>query len=136
MLDELNRNTIYAFRQLRRSPRFTAAVCLTLGLCVGVNTAVFSLIDAALLPPLPYPEPDRLFDVVREFTQGSEFFSDAGQDGYAWEALKDARSFHVTAIGGTNGVNLSAGNRAFYVRQQRVSIRYFRVLAVPLAFAC
>ena len=134
MLDELIRNTVYAFRQLRRSPGFAAAVTLTLGLCIGVNTAVFSVIDAVLLRPLPYPKPDRLFDVMREFTQGSEFFSYAGQDGYAWEALKDARSFEVAAMGGITGVNLGAGNRAFYVQQERVSVRYFRVLGVPLAY--
>src|SRR6266853_4733650 len=57
MFDELVRNISYAFRQLRRSPGFGATVILTLGLCIGVNTAVFSVIEAALLRSLPYPEP-------------------------------------------------------------------------------
>ncbi len=64
MLDEFVRNISYAFRQLRRSPGFAITVSLTLGLCIGVNTAVFSLIDAVLVRPLPYPEPDRLFEAV------------------------------------------------------------------------
>jgi predicted permease len=133
MLDEFVRNVSFAFRQLRRSPGFGATVVLTLGLCIGANTAVFSVIEAALLRPLPYPEPDRLYEVVREMRRGTEFQSTTGQDGYAWEALKDARSLQVAALGGTTGVNLGSDNRAVYVQQQRVSAGYFRVLGIPLA---
>jgi predicted permease len=133
MFDEFVRNVSYAFRQLRRSPGFGATVVVTLGLCIGANTAVFSVIEAALLRSLPYPEPDRLFEVVREMRRGPEFQSTGGQDGYAWEALKDARSLQVAALGSTSGVNLGAGNRALYVQQQRVGAGYFHVLGIPLA---
>src|SRR4029077_12516616 len=88
---------------------------------------------AALLRPLPYPEPDRLFEVVREMRRGTEFQSTGGQDGYAWEALKDAHSLQVAAVGSTSGVNLGAGSGALYVHQQRVSAGYFHVLGIPLA---
>lgn len=50
----------HAGRRLARSPGYTAVVVATLALGVGVNAAVFNLVDAALLRPLPYPEPDRL----------------------------------------------------------------------------
>jgi predicted permease len=129
LFDEFARNVIYALRQLRRSPGFTVAAIVTLGLCIGANTAVFSVIDAALLRPVPYPEPDRLFSVVREIRGAPQ----SGQDGYAWEALTRARSFDLAAIGGTSGVNLSSRAGASYVQQQRVSAGYFQVLGIPLA---
>jgi hypothetical protein len=55
----------FAFRQLLKIPGFSLVAILTLALAIGANTAVFSAIDAVLLHPLPYPDPDRLV-IVQE----------------------------------------------------------------------
>jgi putative ABC transport system permease protein len=59
-VDQFRQDVSYACRLLRRNPGFTATVVLTLALGVGMNTAVFSVVNAALLRPLSYPRPDRL----------------------------------------------------------------------------
>ena len=50
----------YGWRQLIKAPGFSITAILTLGLAIGANTAVFSLVDAVLLKSIPYPQPDRL----------------------------------------------------------------------------
>ena len=55
----------YALRQLRRQPSFTVVAVLILGLGIGANTAVFSIIDRLLFEPLPFRDPDRLVSVLR-----------------------------------------------------------------------
>jgi putative ABC transport system permease protein len=61
----------FAVRMLVRNPGTTTVSVLTLALAIGANTAIFSVVNGALLRPLPFPEPDRLYQVVRLFQDGS-----------------------------------------------------------------
>src|SRR5579863_35806 len=58
----------FAFRQMAKRPGFTLVVVLTMALGIGANAAIFSVLDAVLLLPLPYPEPQRLIKVWSRFT--------------------------------------------------------------------
>jgi hypothetical protein len=62
-IEELRDDLKFAFRQLRSSPAFTLVATLTLALGIGANSAIFALVDATLLRPLPYSSPDRLVTI-------------------------------------------------------------------------
>lgn len=127
-------NFRYAVRLMSRKPLFTAAMVLTLAVCIGAVTAVFSIVDATLLRPLAYPEPERLAQlVVRSYFEGREGLQQA-QDGAAWEHFsKSATSIDFAVYsGGRENLNFSSGGEAGYIRQQRVGSGFFRVFGMPL----
>ena len=133
--DELLRNVRYALRMLRRAPGFTAAALATLALCIGANTAIFSVVDAVLLRPLPYPHPERLA-LVGTFYSGSGPRGDQiSHNGESWFVVRDhVRSIEVAPYFGIgSGANFSFAGRAEYTVQQRVGAGFFRVLGVRAA---
>ncbi len=137
IVESLGRDARYAARILLRTPLFTAAALLTLAIAIGVNTAVFSVVDAVLLEPLPYPQPDRLALVSRSVTRGATRSSSTSVDGRMWEAIRDGLPSVQAAVYSSwvTGVNLVApgagGGQARYVQQQRVSAGFFATLGVP-----
>jgi hypothetical protein len=122
----------YAMRLIRRAPLVSAIIVLTLALCIGANTAIFSVVDATLLRPLPYSEPDLLVLVATHF-RGHEAEGDVGgQDSRTWEAIRDRASLLDSAVySGAEGVNFAAAGNVQYVQQERVGSGFFRVLGVP-----
>src|SRR5450759_3611586 len=101
----------FALRQLRKSPGFTLIVIGTLALCIGVNTAVFSVLDAVLLRGAPYPDADRLAVVVTASRGGGAENINTSQTGALFEAVRDHVSgLDVAADGGPGGANFSGAD--------------------------
>ena len=104
VLETIVQDLKYGLRQLRQQPSFTLVAVLTLALGIGVSTALFSVVDAALLRPLPYPDPEQLvtLDVEETYKGGTSFRSAPSMaDIRAWRALESVIS-HV-GMGRVNG---------------------------------
>jgi hypothetical protein len=137
------RDLKFAFRQLTKSPGYALAVMLTLGLGIGVNTAVFSMVDGFLLRSLPFREPERVGALIlheQGVSSKSGAFEMGDSDshtGATWQALKGSlQSVSMASWGGSDGVNLqtdaASGSVIRYVHESRVSADYFDVLGIPL----
>ncbi|MGB7621013.1 MAG: ADOP family duplicated permease [Terriglobia bacterium] len=130
--DHFRQDVRYGLRMLGKSPGFTAMAVLTLGLGIGANTAIFSIVNALLIKNLPYAHPERIGTIYAR-TTGSES-SDLRRsiDGEQWELLRDNAPSLISAVSGkrTSGVNLQAGSYVQYLHAGRVSAHYFDVLAL------
>src|SRR5258706_13628421 len=116
MLTHLWTDFRHALRRLPRNPTPTAIILLTLALCVGANTAIFSVVDATLLRPLSYPEPERLVRIVIHYkTQGGEA-DNITHTGRTSALVRDHASVLDAAdySQGASGENLSAQLHAHY----------------------
>lgn len=120
----------YALRQLRHSPGFAATVILTLALCIGVNTAIFTVVDALFFRALPYPHSGRLMMLTTEVRHAGASGLDTSQDGRQWELAGKSSLLEPAVYASTSGVNLFAGGHSQYVQQQRVGAGFFHVLGV------
>ena len=121
----------YALKQLGKNPGYSLVVILTLALCIGANTAIFSVVDALLLRPLPYPEPQRLGSLMQRISGPSNFAYPVNIDRDTWHFVRDNVPAVTAAVSSkTGGVNLEAAGRAQFVHGQRVSASYFDVLGL------
>jgi len=122
----------YGARQLRRNPGFIMTVLVTLALSIGVNTAIFCIVNALMLKSLPYEHPERL-GVVFTRIKGTITTDDRHHvNGEQWELLRDDVPALLSAVSGSRptGVNVQAGSRIVYVHQGRISRYYLDVLAI------
>ena len=123
-LDSLIGDVRYAVRALRMSPAFASVAILSLGLGIGANTAVFSVINALVLRSLPVNHPEELVAVVRG--EGGMIFTNP-----LWEAIRDRQDmFSGIFATGMTSFNLTAGGEARRVDASTVSGDYFATLGV------
>ncbi len=119
----------YTMRALRKSPGFTAAIVGTLALGVGVNTAIFSVVNAVLLRPLPYAHPERLVwaaEFFPKFKRAMAFTPEYA----AWKQQNSAFERLEAYVAGA-GLNLTANNRtAERVQAGRVTAGLFPMLGI------
>ena len=80
MLDNLVGDVRYALRWMRRSPGFTLIAALSLAVGIGFNTALFTVVDALLMRPLPVERPDRLVDVFTSSDDGDSYATSSYPD--------------------------------------------------------
>lgn len=119
----------YGARILAAKPGFTLIAVVTLALGIGATTAIFSVVNAVLLRPLPYPDAYRLLYIGQQYRSG---LAGSGEPKFLfWR--EQSKSFEALAayssFGGAGG-NLSGGSEPEFVRGLRVSEDFFRVLGV------
>jgi predicted permease len=121
-----------AFRMLRQSPGFTATAICALALGIGANTAIFSIVNTALLKPLAFPDADRIVTLLTKTPQGG--FPGASVPKYnAWrsqtQVLEDVSAYDP----GGPGLNLSGGDHPEQLKGIHVSYEFFHLFGAQTA---
>jgi predicted permease len=118
----------YALRMLRKSPGFTTIAVLTMALSIGATTAIFSVVDATLLHPLPYPQPEQLVS-IRDDLPG-EAAQDVGLSEPEWQDLQHSGIFEYVSPTWFDENNLTGFSQPARVRILIVAPNYFALLGV------
>jgi putative ABC transport system permease protein len=141
-------NFRYAVRLLLKSPGFALVAILTLALGIGVNSAIFSIVDAVMLQPLPYPEPNRLVSLWEEkIGEGPNSANTSGQSlgSIGWPARwtvsaanlvdyqKQKSSFVSLAGFAVTGMNITESGPPDRLSGEQVTANYFSTLGVSPA---
>jgi predicted permease len=127
-LQNVAQDTRYGLRMLRKSPGFTITAVLTIALGIGATTAIFSVVDATLLHPLPYPHPEQLVSVEDDLPGvGAQ---DVGISVPEWQDFERSGIFqHVSPIGG-GSVNLTGSSQPMRIFFAAVPPNYFALMGI------
>lgn len=131
-LDTLIQDVRYGLRTLRKSPGFTTIAVLTLALGIGANTAIFSVIHAVLLRPLPYDHPERIV-LLWESNPAAGFNQFAVSPPNYSDWRKEAKSFEQMASVARGRFNYSGGAEPEQLNGARVAAPFFSVFGVQPA---
>ena len=129
LMDTFLRDIRYSLRRLQKSAGFTLVVVLTLALGIGANTAIFSVVNAVLLRPLPYREPERLVTVLHWYRGVNGIEAVVSPPAYR-EYRDRAKSFESLAAEMGQSLNLTGMGDPQRVSALRVSGQYFKVMGV------
>jgi putative ABC transport system permease protein len=130
MMDNLLQDVRYGIRTLVRQPGFAATAIVTLALGIGATTAIFSVVNAVVLRPLPFDQPDRIVVVTNvNLKTGNRNTTISGPDFHDWR--EQSRSFETLAYWTNAGeTSVSVNNASDYAWVLRVTPGYFRVFGV------
>ncbi|MGH9839940.1 MAG: ADOP family duplicated permease [Blastocatellia bacterium] len=132
-LERLMHDLRFGLRMLRKNPGFSLVAILTLALGLGMNVAVFSVVNAVLLKPLPYPEPERLVTIQNQFMARN--LKNAGVSAADYVDYRGrGRIFEEVAAGSSISFNLTGVERAETIPGMMVTAGLFPLLGVkPVA---
>ncbi len=131
-METLWQDVRYGLRMLVRNPGFTATVAVILAVGIGANTAIFSIVNAILLRPLPYLHPEQLVQAKREVVKDSKReISDSIKAAQLLAWQRESRAFAALAGYSRTEVTLTGGERAERVRCGKVTTGFFSLLGVP-----
>jgi predicted permease len=116
----------YAARMLRKAPGFTTIAVLTIAIGIGATTAIFSVVDATLLHPLPYPHPEQLVSVVDDLPGVGAL--DVGMSVPEWHDFQRSGIFEYVSPEGGGDVNVTGSSEPTRILFAAVSPNYFALL--------
>jgi predicted permease len=129
-LTDLLADALHGVRNLRRSPGMAAAIIATLALGIGANGAIFSVINAVLLRPIPAPHPDAVVVLSTMFPEGASYMT-SDQKFNLWR--RETAILQDIAGQRSSAVNLTQIERAEQVQASWVTGNYFRLYGIPMA---
>jgi predicted permease len=133
LIENIFQDIRYALRILRKSPGFAAVAILTIALGIGATTAIFSVVDAALLHPLPYPHPEQLVKIVDDLPGVG--VQDVGMSVPEWHDLERSGIFErVSPLGGGGSINLTGATQPTRASFLNIAPNYFALLGVKPEF--